>query len=104
MRGPDRLVILIKSPLIRNRDVFAQAPSRLEAEHTGQLPVCRTGAMQLRGLRRLNGEAPIVERQLRLQKPICGLQRRDLCQPQILDQSILDGLKGRSTRLFAYGK
>ena len=37
MRGPDRLVNLV--PLIRNREVLAEAPYRLEAEYA--VPLCQ---------------------------------------------------------------
>jgi hypothetical protein len=43
--------------------------------------------MQIRGLRGQHRNAPVVDRQIALQKPILHLQRRDLCQPQLLDRS-----------------
>jgi hypothetical protein len=49
---------------------MAQASGRLEAQDAVQLLVCRTGVMQIRSLRRLNGEAPIVDRQIARQELI----------------------------------
>ena len=90
--GPDRLVDLIEPALVRDGKILAQAAGCLEAQDAVQLPVCRTGAMQIRRLRGLNGEAPVVDRQIAVQKPIRRLQGRDPCQAQLLDPSILNGL------------
>jgi hypothetical protein len=49
--------------------------------------------MEIGRLRRRDGKVPVVDRQIVLQKLIRRLQRRNLCQPQLLDQSILDGLR-----------
>ena len=89
MGRPDVGLYLIAVPVVRHRPVPAQAPGRLEAQAPVQFAARRTGPMQIRGLDR---EAPGVDRQIAVQKPIRRLQGRDPCQPQLLDQSILDGL------------
>ena len=93
MGSPDRLVNLIGSPLIRIGEVLAQAAGRLTAQDAVQLPVCRTGAMPISGLCRRHRNAPGVDRQIALQKPIRRLQSRAPCQPPLLDQSILHRLE-----------
>ena len=49
--------------------------------------------MQISGLCWRHRNAPVVDRQIALQKPIRLLQGRHPCQPQLFDQSILEGLK-----------
>ena len=47
MEGPDRVVNLIESPLMRDGEVLPQAPGRLKAQDAVQLPVRGTGSMQI---------------------------------------------------------
>ena len=47
---PDVIPYLIELPVMGYRPVMAQASGRLEAQDAVQLLVCRTGAMQIRGL------------------------------------------------------
>lgn len=68
MGRPDIAPHLIELPMVGHRPVTAQASGRLEAQDAVQLLVCRTGVMQIRSLRRLNGEAPIVDRQIARQE------------------------------------
>ena len=102
--GPNRLMNLIEAPLMRDGKILAQTAGRLEAQDAVQLSVCRTEAMQIGGLRGLNGEASVVDRQIALQKPIRSLQRGDLREPQLLDSRSWTVLKSRSTRPFACGE
>ena len=45
--------------------------------------------MQIGGPGWLNGEVPIVDRPIALQKLICRVQRRDVREPHLLDHPIL---------------
>jgi hypothetical protein len=49
--------------------------------------------MQIRSLRRLNGEAAIVDRQIARQELIRRIQRGDVREPHLLDHPILKGFK-----------
>ena len=89
----DRLMNLIESPLVRNSEVLAQAASRLQAQIAVQFPGYRTGSMQIRGLRGLNGEAPIVDRHIALQELIRRVERGDVREPHLLNHPILKGVK-----------
>ena len=89
---PDIGPHLIEVPVVGHRPVTAQAPGRLEAQDAVQLAARRTGAMQIGGLRWLNGEAPIVDRQIALQELIRRVQRGDVREPQLLDHPILKGV------------
>jgi hypothetical protein len=91
--SPDRLVNLIQSTLIGNREVLAQAAGRLEAQDAVQLPVGRTGTMQIRGLRGTYRKTPVVDRQIAFQKLIRRLQRGNVREPHLLDHPILKGIK-----------
>ena len=84
---------LIAVPVVRHRPVTAQAPCGLDAQAPVQLAARRTGPMQISGLGRRDREAPVVDRQRAVQKPIRRLQGGDPGQPQLLDPSILDGLE-----------
>jgi hypothetical protein len=89
----DVVADLIKLPVVGYGPIAAQDARGFEAETPVQVAARGTGPMEIGRLRRRDGKAPVVDRQIVLQKLIRRLQRRDLCQPQLLDQSILDGLK-----------
>jgi hypothetical protein len=82
---PDIGPHLIELPVMGHRPVTAQAPCGLEAQAPVEIAARRTGSMQIGGPGWLNGEAPIVDRQIALQKLIGRVQRRDIGQPQLLD-------------------
>jgi len=83
----------IELPVVRHRPVAAQAPCGLNAQAPVQLAARRTGPMQISGLRRRNGEALIVDRQIARQELIRRVQRGDAREPHLLDHPILKGLK-----------
>ena len=92
--GPEGVVDLLEPPLMREGDVLAQAPGRLDAEeHAVQRPACQPRPMQIGGLGRLDREAPIVERQPLLHEPIRCLERGDSRQAQLFHQAILNRLE-----------
>ncbi len=93
MGGPDRLVNLIESPLVRDGEVLAQASWSSSGTGCGPAPCARDGAMQISGLCWRHRNAPVVDRQIALQEPIRLLQGRDPRQPQLLDPPILKGPK-----------
>ena len=84
---------LIERSVVRPRPVLAQAAGRLEAQAAVQLPVCRTGAMQIGGLGWLDRTALVVERQPLLQEAIRGLDRGDARSAQLFHQAILQWLE-----------
>jgi hypothetical protein len=90
---PDITPHLIELPVMGSRPVTAQASGRLKAQDAVQLLVCRTGVMLIRSLRRLNGKAPIVDRQIARQELIRRIQRGDIREPHLLDHPILNGVK-----------
>ncbi|NOS82283.1 MAG: hypothetical protein E8D46_01080 [Nitrospira sp.] len=56
---------------------------RVKAQDAVQLPVRRTGAMQIGDLGLLNGEPPVVDRQIVIQELIRCVQRGDIREPHL---------------------
>ncbi|MBI4000639.1 MAG: hypothetical protein HY348_02510 [Nitrospira defluvii] len=69
---------LIAVPVVGHRPVTAQALGRLEAQDTVQIPARRLRPMQIGERGWLNGEAPIVDRQIAIQELIRRVQRGDV--------------------------
>jgi hypothetical protein len=84
---------LIEVPVVRHRPITAQASSGFDAQALVEIAARRTGAMQIGGLGRRNGEAPIVARQIARQELIRRRQRGNVREPQLLDHPILKGFK-----------
>jgi hypothetical protein len=90
---PDVVADLIELPVVGYGPIAAQDARGFEAETPVQVAARGTVPMEIGRLRRRDGNTPVVDRQITLQKLIRRLQHRDRCQRQLLDQSILDGLK-----------
>ena len=78
MGRPDVDLYLIEVPVVRHRPVTAQTSGRLKAQDVVQLPVRWTGMMQIGDLGLLNGEPPVVDRQIAIQELIRRVQRGDV--------------------------
>ena len=87
MGRPDVGLYLIEVPVVRHRPVTAQTSGRLKAQDAVQLPVRRTGAMQIGDLGWLNGEALVADRQIAVQELIRRIQRGDVLEPHLLSGS-----------------
>ena len=90
---PDIGPHLIEAPVVGHRPVTAQAPCGLDTQDTVQTPARWLQPMQIGGLGRLDREAPIVDRQPRLQEPIRGLDRGNARQSQLFHEAILHRLE-----------
>ena len=83
VRCLDHVVNLIEAPLVYDRAVPPQAAECLEAQNAVQLSLCRTGPRQIRCLRWLNSEAPVLDRQIARQELIRRVQRGDIHEPLV---------------------
>ncbi len=83
---------LIEVPVVRHRPVTAQTSDRLKAQDAVQIPVRRTGAMQIGDLGWLNGEALIADRQTAIQELIRRVQRGDVREPHLLSDCGVRGM------------
>ena len=81
---PDVGLNLIEVPVVRHRPVRAQTSGRLKAQDAVQISVRRTGAMQIGDLGLLNGEPPVVDRQIVIQELIRRVQRGDVRETHLL--------------------
>ena len=101
---PDIGPHLIELPVMRHRPVRAQAPCGLDAQDTVQIPARRTGPMQIGGLGRLNGEAPIVDRQIPSRNRFAASSVATPARRSSLTSRSCKVLKSRSTRPLAWGE
>jgi hypothetical protein len=83
--GPHLIAVSVVGP----RPGTTHAPCGCEAQAPVEIAARRTGAMQIGGPGWLNGEAPMVDRQIALQKRIGRVRRRDIREPQLLEHPIL---------------
>jgi hypothetical protein len=93
VRGPDGVMNLIERPLISNREILPQTATSLDTQGRIQRAVRRRRSMQIHRLGREDGKWLIVARQICRQALIRGLNRRDLRQPHLFTDPIVERLK-----------
>jgi hypothetical protein len=81
--GPDGVANLIELPFMHNREVLPHAPGDFETQTPLQLSNRGRRSMQIGGLRRGHGKAPVVDRQIVLQETVRVFQGRDPGQAQL---------------------
>ena len=75
---------LIEGSVVGDGPIAPQDARRLAAQDAIQFAASRPRSMQISGLGRPHGEAPIVDRQIAFQERIRRIQRGDLREPQLL--------------------
>ena len=93
MRGAEMILHLIELSFMRNGEILPQTPGGLEAETPYQNLGCWPWPMQIGGLRRDHSKAPVVAREILLQKVIRRLHGCHPGQAHLFDQPILQRLK-----------
>ena len=89
---PDSVLYLIELPLILDRVVILEGPFYLDAEDGIELDAFDR-AVEVLFLLRCHTEAPVVDRQIGREEPICLRYRAHTLKPHLLDHPVLEGLE-----------